>query len=597
MSATAPSVHFRSALRRAMASLQVFYQVVLGEPMEEGRLSLDGLDRVSRQLAIGGLLALGGMLVSSVLVELWRKGPLISIGTTSEPAFLPQALVPLTLVALFLAWLVIFWGALRAALWARLVTALAFVVLDGALARPRVLAAHPSFGLRWGPDLALWGYALAPAVLVLLPETRRLPGLKRYVGPASQVALLAAAGLFFGAVLWAQAGAARSGSGLYIPSQLYGAMLTVQGVLVPMVFVSVLAIIELSYSISEAVSGPFWRLSPFVAKACLLALVGVKIWRELASSAGDWLVYLEQRPAATIRTLLGLALLAGLSLLAHRLRPDARASERVKERVAYVAAFVLALPLLVAILVYAFGEFLVGVFSATGASGYLVRNFPSDWVGLTSPVFWAGVLGTAIVLLARSRRRQKGQQKASREAALGLIVMAVWAEYLLVPEALHYAPGFNAVLLDAALTVAVAAYVMVRWRAITAHAAVWLGALVGFSWLLSTQGDFITLLGGLFGLPAVVLLVVGVVYTLLTDSEFTRKASATLPGGSRQLIWIGYLLLSATIVNWALAAHQGNPVDGPTARAFELLGLPLAAWLLSWRPFTRVERFEADEQA
>ncbi len=70
-----------------------------------------------------------------------------------------------------------------------------------------------------------------------------------------------------------------------------------------------------------------------------------------------------------------------------------------------------------------------------------------------------------------------------------------------------------------------------------------------------------------------------------------------LPRRTRALLWIGYLVLSATIVNWVLAIHHENPIEGPTLKGFTFLGLPLAAWLLSWRPFARVESFEADEQA
>jgi hypothetical protein len=585
------TVRRSSVLRRVLAPLRVAYHVILGEPMEEGRLSLRGLDTLTRQVAVAGLVALGGLFVSILAVEHWRHGTLVDVGTIDDPAFLPKVLVPVTLVALFVAWVAILWGALDATWWIRLLVAAMFLVLNASLSKPAVVALNSSFALKGTPDLALWTYAAAAGVVVLVPEAGRLARVRRWVKPVAGGAVVVTVGLFFGAALWAMTGQIDSGLPVTIPTQLSGAVLEIQNLLIPMVLVSVAAIVVLSYSISEAVTAPFWRLNPLVVKATLAGLLALKIWREVGVNAHDWWLYIEQRPGAVARTLIGLVLLAGLGVLARYLRPDARASEHAKEAVAYTTAFVLALPLLVFMLVTAIEEFLVIVLSATDQAAWIRTHFPDNWVSASSPAFWAPVIAVAILLLVRQT------SGAVREGALGLLLMGIWAEYFLIPQAFGYEPGFNVKLLDAALTLAIAAYLVIGWRWISGRRAVWLGAVVALAWLVGARGEWVHLIGRFFGLPLTIILVAGLVYALLTDAEFTRESSARFPSSARTLMWLGYLVLSATIVNWVLAIHHENPIEGPTLKGFAFLGLPLAVWLLSWRPFDRAEEFEADEAA
>ncbi len=580
-----------SSLRRATAPLRTAYHVLLGGPMKEGRLSFEEIDPASRRIAIGGLVALVAMMCSLLLNEQWRAGALVAVGTQANPALLPQILVPVTLVALFVAWLLIVWGAYKPSLWVRAAVCVVFLALNATMARPDVLQVNSSLAIRWTPGLALATYTLVPTVLLLAPELRRWRVLDQYARPASLGALVAGTGIFFGATLWAQAGQLAAGVPLTIPGQLEGAVIEVQAFLLPMVAVSVLSIIGLDYSVTEAASGPFWALSEWAAKGSLLALLAVKIWREIVVRAGYWSVYLRQREAASVRTLLRLGLRAGLALLARRFRPRARASEEAKEGVAYISAFVLYLPVLVVALVGGARAFLVNVLASFGPS--LSLQLPANWLSFSSPMFWGAVLAVAVAMLVRHWRHET----KLREAALGLAVMAVWAESFFVPEAFGYEPGFNFQLVDSALTVGAAIYLIVRWRALKPRSAVWLGALVGFSWLVSARGDLIGLAGSLVGLSSATVLAIGLAYALLTDSEFTRRPGRMLPKSARPLLWVGYLLLSATLANWVLATHGPDPIEVATRPAFLYLGLPLAAWLLTWRPFERVKTFEADETA
>jgi len=578
--------------RRIPAALRTPYDLILGRQMEEGRLSLHGLGPVSRQLGISGLVALGGMLVSLLFNEEWRRGALVDVGPTSEPSFLPKQLVPVTLVALSIAWFLILWGAYRTSLWVRLAVAALFLVLNASLARPELVAVNSSFALTGTPHLSLWTYWSIPVVLVLLPEAGRRLSLDRFARPLALVLLPAAIGLFFGASLWAQRGQVDAGIPVTIPTQLAGAILSIGNLLLPMVFVSVLSIVQLSYNIAEAGSAPFWRVGLGPVRAALVALVTLKLWLVLGRHAREWWLYLQQRPETAARTLSGLALLCLLALLARRLRPDTRASESAKERVSYIGALMLALPLLIFTAYSAVEEVFLIVFSAAGPARFLQRNFPANWVRVYSPIFWVALLAAAAFVLLRA----KTDRASVREAALGIGVVGIWVESFLIPSAFRYQPGFNAALFDGALTIAVAAFALIRWHHLTARSVVWLGALTGFSWLMSTEGDFISVIGSSAGLPATIVLVLGISYALLTDSEFARRDGKAVPRSCRPLLWVGYLLLSATIINWALATHGENPVEGPTRRAFVFLGLPLAAWMLSWHPFAQARGFEEDEE-
>ncbi len=580
-----------SLLAKAAVSLRTAYQVVLGEPMKEGRLSFAGLSGAPRAVAAGGLLALVAMLASVVFNDAWRAGDLVDVGTASYPAAVPLALVPVTLVAFFVAWLLILWGAFNSVLLVRVVVAVVFVVLNSVVAHPEVLPVSSSLAIRWAPGVALATYCAVPAVLVLAPASRRWPSVDRYCRPVALAVAALGTALFFGADLWAQTGQMAAGTPLTIPTQLHAALVNVDALLFPMVSVSVLAIVELSYSVTEAASGPFWRLAPWAAKAALAALLAVKLWREVGARSHVWYLFVREREGAVVRTLAGLALLAGLAYVARRYRPRARASEEMRERVVYSSALVLALPVLVSLAVYGSQQFLDTNFP--GVAGK-VLDLPGNWAGTSSPAFWGAALVGAAVLVWRARRGQS----AMREAGIGLAMVAVWAEFFFLPEAFGHEWGFDPALFDAALTVCVAAYAVRTARTMSTHTAVWLGAVVGFSWLVSTQGDLIGLLGRLAGLPGTVLLAAGLGYSLLVDSEFTRGASRNLPAGARPLLWMGYLLLSATITNWVLATHgpRALTLDEETVRAFQFIGLPIAAWFLSWRPFARVEAYEEDEQ-
>ena len=104
--------------------------------------------------------------------------------------------------------------------------------------------------------------------------------------------------------------------------------------------------------------------------------------------------------------------------------------------------------------------------------------------------------------------------------------------------------------------------------------------MLGFSWLVTSRGDYLSFLGGLVGLSTVVVPVFGVVWTLLSGSSFASESSRRLPAAARTLLYVGYLLLSVALLHWDEVSHTFTGADADGLVGYYFLGIPIAAWLL-----------------
>ena len=145
--------------------------------------------------------------------------------------------------------------------------------------------------------------------------------------------------------------------------------------------------------------------------------------------------------------------------------------------------------------------------------------------------------------------------------------------------------GFRPALADLLLTVAVAGYLAVRWKDVDGAHATRLAALLVFTWLVAGRGDPLERLGSLLTLPEVVIIVFGVVFSLLSDSSFAAAASTNFPRESRPLLWIGFLIFSASVSNFIAATHGREITRVVELVGFHYLAVPLAAWLVIRRWF------------
>ena len=107
-----------------------------------------------------------------------------------------------------------------------------------------------------------------------------------------------------------------------------------------------------------------------------------------------------------------------------------------------------------------------------------------------------------------------------------------------------------------------------------------LAALTVFSWLALTKGDWINLVGEAFALPAILVVVVGVVFSLAGDAGFTAGTGQVVPQGARVMMFVGYLVLSVTILHWVEATHAPSSADALGDTGFFFIGLPWAAWVI-----------------
>jgi hypothetical protein len=566
---------------RAWSAVRPTYEALFGGPFREGRIRLAGLDAPTWVLAAVGIVALAALSVSVLFADSFRAGRLVDLGTTGgRTDFLPAAMLPVTLVAMGLAWTLILSGACRASWPVRVGAAFAFLVINAAISKPAALSVRRSAALEIGPTLASVAYYVVPGIVLLSLILDRIRPTRR-VTPTAIPALLAAGLLaFFGALLWVHTGNEEVDLVVYVPTFVDGAIIELQGLLVPMVMVGGLGVVGFAHAVAGAASTPAWAARRTVALGLLAGLLAVKLWIQLGRHLGERLDAIGQAPVRAAFTLALLALLvAGARALRRWLGPSRPEVEAVQERLLFAAALLLALPGLVSMLVLAVQQFIVTQLDWISAAKLLLRFPFSGWLLVADVLIWIAAL-VAGVLLVRARDRP-----VRRELGGALALVAGWELCFAVPSLLERFPGFDDVLFDVALTVAVAGYAAARWRRLDAAAAVRLAAFVAFAWLVSTKGDWLGIVASIFGFPAIAVVLIGLWFTILAGSAFTSVEGARIPRASRPLIWIGYLVLSMTLLQWFQSSHSIDPTAEAGARAFIELGIPLAAWLLVRRPF------------
>ncbi|HEV3495923.1 MAG TPA: hypothetical protein VHA34_06220, partial [Actinomycetes bacterium] len=217
--------------RRAGETARTMGRVVFADPVRQGRLRLDGLPPIVRQLAVLGMVALGLTLVSLVLTDLWRRGPLTLVRDfEASPNLAARGVVAFTIVTLAAAWLLILSGGALGRPPVAVLAGVAFLLFNSALAEP--FARDDTVALRLLPDLVGIAYFVAPGVALTLSLLRRTDRL-RVLRPVLGVVLAAATIAFFAGNLALHVIELREGHLTGLPRLLDGAMNELQGFLVP----------------------------------------------------------------------------------------------------------------------------------------------------------------------------------------------------------------------------------------------------------------------------------------------------------------------------------------------------------------------------
>jgi hypothetical protein len=581
------------AARVARTALGPLWVTTFRDPVRTGRLRLDGLSGPERLLARSGLVTLVLLLGSLLFGEVWRRGDLLPLTILDDPRFVPEGLVPVTLVAFFLALALIVWGALDASPVVRVTVAALYLVTVAILGFPAVFEVSDSWWLDHGDLMLRVGYwtpcgaLLLSAALSLLPRrvTARL---------AWSTAVLRALSLLgFAAMVVAHLGmdVAFSDAGFRgnLQSLIHSGFEAINGWLIPLVFITAVAIVDFATDVSTSVAEPVRsapaRLLTWL-KVALLTVVLVKLWFAVVRHLDYWATVLAHQPVAVVRTLLVLALMAAVGAYVLRTAPagsDADVDE-VKERLTMTGSVVLSAAVLGALVLLGVAQLILTVTEDGWAVAY-ADKYPVDTLSDAIPIV-ASVLCLGFgVWLLRTGSARLGPLR-SRELGSGLLILGAWNLPAWIDAATDVAWGFSYPTIDVTVTLVALTWLVVRWRRVDTREVSLLLAVVVFSWLVISRGDYLSFLGGLLGLPGVVVLVFGVLYTLLSGSGFTTESSRRLPRESRTLMFVGYLLLSVTILNWLEVIHEPQSPLFATS-AFYFLGLPLAIWLLLRRVVPR----------
>ncbi len=571
-------------LRALLFLLTPLWVTTFRDPVQSGRLRLDGLSRGERQLARAGLVTLLLLLGSLLFTEVWRRGDLVAL-QSDDPVLVPDGLVPVTLVATCLAIALVVWGALDASPLVRIGVAAVYATTVVSLSLPGAIAADDVWILQHGEtvlSVAFWtpfAALVLSAVLSLLPGRAR--GWTRWATPTFRVLTLLALGALAGTHLRMGVAAADLGFQGNVQTWLHTAFSTIDGLLVPLTFIAAVAVVDFATDVSSSIAEPVRSASARwlrVLAAALLGVIAVKLWSALWQHRDYWSTLLANQPLSIVRTMAAVLLIGGLAAYLLRTVPPGpdSAVDEAKERLTLAGAAVLSLVILGQVVLLGFAQLVVKL--TRDDWGFVPsRHYPFDTLNDAVPIVASvlAILGGA--RLVRSGSRRLGPAR-SRELGTGLLLLGVWNLPAWIDAATDYSWGFSYPVVDLAVTLAVVGWLLVRWRRLDLAEVSLLLAVVVFSWLVISRGDYISYAGGLLGLPVVVVVVFGILYTLASGAGFTTESSPRLPREARTLMFVGYLLLSVTILNWLEVIHEPGLDLGTTA--FYFVGLPLAVWLL-----------------
>jgi hypothetical protein len=576
-----------SKLRRALIVLfGPLWVRTFRDPVRDGHLRLDRLSGTERQLARCGLVLLAVLLGSVLFAERWRGGALLQLTGDNALRFVPVAALPVTLLGFFLGWALLCWGALDTSPLVRVFVAALFLTTGSVL----TLSSQSGLGegawvLEHGPTLVRIGYLVVPGVLVLSallhPVVRQRPRPRRVVAGVLRVVVLAALLLHFGTLLWAHIEADRRGSPALVPAMLDVTITQVDSVLLPLVYVAAISVIDFALDVSTSLTEPARVLRRRWLVLLLVAVLAVKVLFQVVLDRDAWKALLTYQPQAFVRTAVFVVVLLLLVAAVTRF-PRSDDYALAKERTMYGSSFVLATPYMLNLAGVGAAFFMISQFSSTAANGLIEGSFYS-WLSTDGLAIIAALVVVAGIVLMRRAEGGFGDELGS-----ALVVVGGWCFLQLLLPVFHVEAGFSYPTVDLVVTAAVLLLLVVRWRSLSPAALVAMTTVLVFSWLVVGRGDYISFVGGLVGLSAILVVVFGVVLTLASGSAFASESSRRLPAEARPLLFVGYLLLSVVILYWVTVSHETGS-DADSLSGFYFLGIPMAAWLAGRRIVPRGE--------
>jgi hypothetical protein len=585
-------------LERVRESLRPVGRTLFSEPFEQGRVRIAGVPGIERQLAVGAIVVLIGLLLVLLVGDAFRHSTLARLNDLDDRwTFAPLALLPFAVVALALGWLVFLWGAMRGSIWVALAGGVVHLLVNGTIGRVTGGIGESTIS-RIGPGIDRAGYFATFGVVVLFALVNLRPSWGRRARYVALPLLAASLAAMYGSVLLLALNAFTRGFPAQATLSLDFNVDSISTLLQPMILLAAVVLVDFSYNFATAATTPALDLRGTYVKAALALLVATKLWFQLVSHIDEWGTYARLSVAGVVWVVVSAAAFGaaavGWRAMLRRRRLGESGEERIKERIIYIgiAAEVIA-PLIVNGLSAA-ASAVVAQTNSPGAARFIdsMERFTFRHSVTVRAIPWVALLLLGVWLVVR------GRTAGRREMGLGLFLMGAWNAPFYVLAAFGIRFQYSNPLLDIVLTLGIAAVLLVRWRHIDRFEAVALAVLTVFSWLAFTRGDFISAIvsGPLafLGLTSAAVVVFGIAYTLLADSAVTSTSTRQFPRDSRLLLFLGFLLLSTTVLAWIEITHPvSNLQFTVSANGFSDIGIPLAAWLVIRRPMTRREAAEA----
>lgn len=565
------------------------------QSLKKGLIDVRPLSRPMRLLTVGGLTVIFGYVVSILFNDGLRQAtalqPLTVESSGTRGLFVPGVAIPLTLISMTLAWSFVLAGALHVQARLRWFVLLLYLVFGYAGMAGAALSL-PIAGLGLLPAALVFVLAL----VVLLAAFVRLP--QRRWPVEAEFSLMLATQTVLIAVALAQAVSLQQRTGVqYLGGFVVSGMVDLaRALIIPFVMFTGSEMANFARdvagwgvkSVRRYAAAALW---PGLLFAFLLYR-WLNVAQRLAKGGLGW---------AQVWPWLGaMLLLAGVVTL-YLWRRRQPAGESVSPGV--LAALVLAATLFQVILA-PLSALLALAFVISGSAAVLAGQAQGQTIlaqmnaavaALTSLSaayrdqfeLVVAALGLSVAWLARRRARPS-------LATFGLIL--AWSQLLAwltqpgrILQGVHYQYADVDVVLLAALSV----LALWQWRRRQTRPAqtednawaLWLLALAFLSALLTQPGFLANRFSPFLSFAGVFFLVFGIIWGALTaGGRFANSGSSAYPRESRLLLFIGYMLLSATISHWFIMSHnvENQALQSDLGlRGFETFGFALAYLILA----------------
>jgi hypothetical protein len=565
---------------------------LLGVHLDRGRIRFGGLSRVERWLVVTGMVTIGGLLILLLhpqfvpdhYFQLYGPG---GIGAEDIPRAVPVLVV--TGLGIFSSLLLA--GAVRCPPSSRVLCALAFLMVNVQLA---ALFTHGPFG--FGRVLVGIGFLSAVLAMVLsgvVDNGRTRSRWNRLGQLLSGLRWLAVAGaaMFYVSLisLCLDAFHGHSANVQYIGDSIEHMVDSMYAFLAALFVISALAVVRFSYGVSQVVAETSRSIGPTVAKVTVVALLVAGTVFTARRFHGEALHAYGAGPLIAVLIGLGALLLAGLTWLLRGAFATPKDEEVGIERLMRVAAAIYAMPLVL----YQIGvstSYLEVFVSPGGRPGTYSGPDLFGWiVNLSSREWFAFVPGTIIfgcLLLWGIRCVAQGRDTPSREWYAALAMLAAWTVWAVIVTWTGQFYGETLLTDEVALMViaGIGIYLVMHFKTIDRSRLALLTAAAAMTWLVSTDGSFLSILGRDLGLGADVATAFGTALVLIGSSDFTGGDSRLFPRAARPLVWVSYLGIALLVTVWLKYTVGVSTVGGEyqldTTNGYLYFAIPLATWLV-----------------